>query len=30
MKDRNEPLSKEGCSRVVVGKLTGVVHCLTL
>ena len=30
MKDKNEPLTKEGCSRVVIGRNTGIVHCLTL
>ena len=30
MKDKNEPLSKEGCSRVVVGKITGLVNCFTM
>lgn len=30
LRDKNEPLSKEGCSRVVMGKVTGLVHCLTM
>lgn len=30
IKDKNEPLTKEGCARVVLGKMTGIIHCLTL
>lgn len=30
MKDKNEPMSKEGCSRVVIGNITKLVHCLAM
>jgi hypothetical protein len=30
IKDRYEPLTKEGCARVVLGRSSGIIHCLTV
>jgi hypothetical protein len=30
IKDKNEPLTKEGCARVVFGKSSGIIHAFTI
>lgn len=30
VKDKYEPLTKEGCARVVLGRASGIIHCFTI